>query len=367
MTSRATAMLPSELLDIIFSLFYHDICAGKRNTFMPVLYVNKQWHAVAERRMYASLEATNMRLINILLVCATLENPNIAALVKEVHLEVELNDDSDGRYDARLLQRCPLASVVRLQLQIRLYSAWASLGRFKSSLAQRPWLTDLAIVGLACTVSEVLSMLKHWPKLEKLVMQYLTADTAPTAIPTHETFAPNCCPSLRIVDIKTCLCLSDRDLQTLATLAPAVHDFSAVFVDSSRYITSAGLCVALCLWAPRLQSLFLQLDALSIENVYPALSHLTALRTSSDLISVQLLSNTGYGTRIARLHYTVTSPHELEQFATYLRNVKFMPALRVLTVDSCEVPRRDSLSSHVTIARIAAERGIDLTVVASWS
>ncbi|KAJ7484026.1 hypothetical protein B0H11DRAFT_1196470 [Mycena galericulata] len=296
-TSTLAFLDPSIAERILNILAPKKLAPHKR--LVPLLRVNKHWHALILPRLYTAITLKNPWVARPLR--RTLErNTVLAALVEELVLDTELSsqDPAETRDHQRVVAACPNMR----HLTVLGYASPSEgdgdvVGKYRKAIAGRTKLETLHVSEGAgmWTFAQLLEMLRGWPQLEKLILKdtLLPADassfpsnsppsTPPT--PTPPTQGPPC-TRLKMVKITDTLDASKQfSLAAFAAIAPSI---SVLWIEprpEHAPVVPADLLHGVRAWAPTLEALYLLADAephLSVLPTLTALTHLSVHASSS--------------------------------------------------------------------------------------
>lgn len=293
---------------------------------VPLLSVNKHWHLLARRRLYAAIALKGPWVARPLR--RTLEsNQELAALVRELVLDTELSAQDAGETadHARIVAACP-----HLQHLTILGYATAELEAYRTAIASRAELISLNVSEGAgmFTFPQLLAMMSRWPSLEKLILKGVLL---PCEGLTAEPPAGPTCAQLKMVKIIDRLDAGQHfTFAAFATLAPAL---SVLWVQP-QHAMPPDLPAALRRWAPTLEALCLLSDAASdppLDAVLPILPALKHLDTTAALLDPRAVARAP--APLTALTYRVPSV-QLPDLAAALARPGALPALKALDVKS---------------------------------
>ncbi|KAJ7203829.1 hypothetical protein GGX14DRAFT_461265, partial [Mycena pura] len=214
-SSGMGALEPAILERIFSALAPKKLAPHKR--IVPLLRVNKHWHAIGLRRLYSAISIKGQWVSRPLR--RTLEkNKALAALVTELVMDTELSaqDPQETLDHARVIAACP-----NLQHLTVLGYASADLDKYRAAVASRSSLVALNISegsGMF-TFSQLLELISGLPKLEKLIMK---DGLLPSEADTSST-AGKPCSSLKMVKIIDNFDSAKRfSFPSFAALAPSI-------------------------------------------------------------------------------------------------------------------------------------------------
>lgn len=396
--------IPPELLDRIF-----ERCQKNRGykTFVPqshlhpLLLVCKNWHGVAERRLYRSISIGSDRAVQdkngdekVILgrdlsrrLCETVENNvRISSFVRDLNLGCECIRPDESEIHVRIIRAC------RNVESINLRGCDASiLDDLKAALAKSD-LTSLVLWGTSLqddgdfmsgesrpmlALSEILTLLPNWPRLETIsvVTGHPRDEDGYAHIETSDLEGlERACPALRYISIRDGSTFYSRDLAFLAHIAPnleVVHIFIGLKC-------SDVLRACLGTWSSSLQGLYVNTYAFYYSDEVPPnfspvftpsmaeLLELTWLDTSAPLFTVNALALLPKLENLAFTRGTYTQCMELAQLIEKGK----MPSLRKLemslfefngnppTDDEREARERRELEVGKELRRVCKPRNI---------
>ncbi|KLO06682.1 hypothetical protein SCHPADRAFT_910137 [Schizopora paradoxa] len=319
------ANIPPELLDRIFGHCerYRRIPKFVPNSrLQPLLLVCKNWHGVAERRLYFSVSLGNDRTVKgrngekreikgkdiCRKFCETVKsNERVASLVRELRLGCQDIQPEESELHIRIIRNCK--NVERVDIQ---GCDFSQLDDLKAALAERN-LVSLSLSGASLrlltsqdhnegrpmlALPEVLNLLPNWPRLElfTMVMCDPRRDNIYQQLESPSDLNKNACPALRRISVLESNFFSTH-LRFLAHIAPNLEDI-AIFIG-----IDCGPVFKECLevWSPSIKNL--QIDMYEFLDPCPVpvgflppislpmveLCELRSLDTSAPLFTVNAL------------------------------------------------------------------------------
>ncbi|KAJ7860277.1 hypothetical protein B0H14DRAFT_3446228 [Mycena olivaceomarginata] len=324
--SGAMATLDPAIIERILTVLAPKKLAPHKH-IVPLLRLNKHWHAAARRRLYAAISLKGQWVARPLR--KTLDKtPALAALVTELVVDTELSaqDPKETADHMRIVAACP-----HLQHLTVLGYAPVDVEAYRQAIASRAALVTLNLSEGAgmFTFAQLLAMLPGWPHLEKLILKdtLLPADTPAPASAGAQ------CPALKMVKIIDTLDAAQQfSFAAFAALAPSV---SVVWVQPQREMP-ADLIDGLRAWAPTLEALCLLSDSeMHLETVLPQLTALKHLDTWSQMLSP--LSVAHAPPALEALTYRIF-PVQLLDLSEALARPTVLPALKALEVKGAVAP-----------------------------
>ncbi|KAJ7127942.1 hypothetical protein C8R44DRAFT_101111 [Mycena epipterygia] len=356
-TSKSSGMgaLDTAILERIFTILAPKKLAPHKR-LVPLLRVNKHWHAIGRRRLYAAISLKGQWVSRPLR--KTLENNKaLAELVTELVMDTELSsqDPKETLDHIRIVAACP-----NLQHLTVLGYASTDVGKYREAIASRSSLVTLnASEGAGMfTFPQLLEMMSGWPKLEKLILKntLLPSDTPPSPIPGKP------CSLLRMVKIIDDLDDGKRfSFSTFAAMAPSV---SVLWVQPQREMPG-DLVDGLRLWAPTLEALCLLSDSeMHIETMLPHLTALKHLDTWSQMLSPSSVKHAPAS--VEALTYRIF-PAQLLDLSETLALPNVLPALKALEVKGAIppgklTPMKFTPTATQSIRAVCKRRRIRLTM-----
>ncbi|KAJ6450719.1 hypothetical protein C8R47DRAFT_1170815 [Mycena vitilis] len=322
----AMSALDAAILERIITILAPKKLAPHKR-LAPLLRVNKHWHALARRRLYAAISLKG-RWVSRPLRTTLEANPALAALVEELVMDTELSaqDPRETADHMRIVAAC--ANLRHLTV---LGYASADVGRYREAIAGRASLVTLNVSegkGMF-TFAQLLEMLAGWPTLEKLILKdALLPAEGGGAVQVQVQGAP--CAQLKMVKIIDTLDAATHfSFAAFAAVAPAV---SVLWVQP-QHAMPADLLDGLRTWAPTLEALCLLSDSEShLESILPFLPALKHLDTHSQMLSPLALSSLAFKlTKLEALTYRIF-PAQLLDLAETLALPGVLPGLRALEV-----------------------------------
>ncbi|KAJ7498453.1 hypothetical protein B0H11DRAFT_2226093 [Mycena galericulata] len=243
---------------------------------VPLLRVNKHWHALILPRLYTAITLKNPWVARPLR--RTLErNAPLAALVEELVLDTELSsqDPAETRDHQRVVAACPNVR----HLTVLGYASSSEgdgdvVGKYRKAIAGRTKLETLHVSEGAgmWTFAQLLEMLRGWPQLEKLILKdtLLPADSSSSSLSSSPPSTPPTppppqgppCARLKMVKITDTLDPSTQfSLAAFAAIAPSI---SVLWIEprpENAPVVPADLLDGVRAWAPTLEALYLLADA----------------------------------------------------------------------------------------------------------
>lgn len=358
-------MLPSELLDIIFSELEsvarkgHGKYARKR-VLIPLLLVNRRWSAVALRRLYSDIRLREVCRSGWSLLPVLQVDGDLAESVHSLRLGTTtirsglpgLDYTSEGY--ASIINACPNVSSIRLEgwsyrgletLRDTLRSKAGSLVKLEL-IGRGP--DDLDGSGNFSTVPDFMDMVKGWTRLEALAFttdrhimsSYENIEGSQESegyrdIIQSVTTCGSINHNLRHLTMYLRGIFGDDDyLQNIAVVAPYIVSFRCVWLQP---ITEPlhSLPTSLSLWSKTLQELHLFTDIRSIrpqtrvplDRIFCHLSVLRVLDASAEFI---LLSDILCTRAPIEILYYRLDPQKRRELAEGLDSPNVLPNLRIL-------------------------------------
>ncbi|KAJ7458788.1 hypothetical protein B0H11DRAFT_184167 [Mycena galericulata] len=277
---------------------------------VPLLRVNKHWHALILPRLYTAITLKNPWVARPLR--RTLErNTALAALVEELVLDTELSsqDPAETRDHQRVVAACPNVR----HLTVLGYASPSEgdgdvVGKYRKAIAGRTKLETLHVSEGAgmWTFAQLLEMLRGWPQLEKLILKdtLLPADASsfpsnsPPSTPPTPTPPAQGPPCARLKMVKITDTLDPSRQFSLAAFAAIAPSISVLWIEprpEHAPVVPADLLDGVRAWAPTLEALYLLADAephLPVLPALTALTHLSVHASSSSSIPALLRSTT---------------------------------------------------------------------------
>ncbi|KLO06126.1 hypothetical protein SCHPADRAFT_699865 [Schizopora paradoxa] len=270
--------LPTDVLDRIFKRCEDHLNLIQmylpKSRLHPLLFVCRQWHRIAERRLYSSVglgydrtvvdrngQEVRIRGVRVcgLLYRTVQDNPRVASLVRELRIYFPEQERSETKMRIDLIGFCENVEHINLQFDGCEYSL---LGFLRATLAK----VDLVSFRLRCTedvdkydkrTKEVLTLqglmrlLPAWPRLE--ILHVSLGDEANCRSEVIEPPASlKTSPTLRIISISHAI-FDPTHLRNLACAAPRIEDLSI----SVRNDCCSMLQSCLDLWSSTLKRLAL--------------------------------------------------------------------------------------------------------------
>lgn len=245
--------VPSEVWDYVFK---HCERVYKKSELLPVfapksrlspiLLVCKEWHIIAERRLYTSISLGSIRAVRdrngckkvingkdvCKRLCATLQkNPRLASLVRELQLGAITLDRGETKNYIRLLDLCENVEILDLggcafglANEVRIALAKTDLISMKLSMHGLPrWLNGERVF----SAPGLLAFIQKWPRLETIDASLVQEDCKlifPSKHP-QPTLATAKCHALREVTIRNSH-LKPAEILLLADIAPRLGQLS---------------------------------------------------------------------------------------------------------------------------------------------
>ncbi|KAJ6550846.1 hypothetical protein DFH09DRAFT_1366607 [Mycena vulgaris] len=325
--SNGMGVLDTAILERIFTILAPKKLAPHKR-LVPLLRVNKHWHAIGQRRLYTAISLKGQWVSRPLR--KTLEtNKALAGLVTELVMDTELSsqDPKETLDHMRIVAACP-----NLQHLTVLGYASVDIDKYREAIASRSSLVTLnASEGSGMfTFPQLLEMMSGWPKLEKLILKDALL---PSDAPSSSTTSGNPCPHLKMVKIIDNLDNAKHfSFSSFAVRAPSV---SVLWVQPQHEIPG-DLVEGLRIWAPTLEALCLLSDSeLHIETVLPQLTALKHLDTWSQMLSP--LSVKHAPPSVEALTYRIF-PAQLLDLSETLAVRTVLPSLKALEVKGAIPP-----------------------------
>jgi len=318
--------LEPAILDRIYSALAPKKLAPHKR-IVPLLRVNKQWHAIGLRRLYSAISLKGQWVSRPLR--RTLEkNKALAALVTELVMDTELSaqDPQETLDHARVIAACP-----NLQHLTVLGYASADLDKYRAAIASRSSLVALNISegsGMF-TFSQLLELISGLPKLEKLIMK---DGLLPSEADTSST-AGKPCSSLKMVKIIDNFDSAKRfSFPAFAALAPSI---SVLWIQPHRGVPP-DLVDGLRVWTSTLEALCLLSETeMHLETVLPKMTSLKHLDTWSQILSPRSVKHAPAS--VEALTYRIF-PAQLLDLSETLVDPSVLPSLRALEVKGAIPP-----------------------------
>jgi len=340
--------VPPEIIDRIFAFLEPGLDQSMPFTpqwlLCPLLLVCKEWHVVAQRRLYSSVSlGDGWTSGGGEEICAKFyesieENPHLAALVQELRLGSydSSNTGEETLHHARILRLCENAERVEIvgfnnthreELKdVLLRRDLVELTISRAGLSDRTP-TSLPEDTSFCTLSEMIAYISHCPRLRKLS----TTDAFHHF--DDESFLPDpssvrgCCPNLREITIEDDA-LSPRYLLTLSEMAPNVEKFHF----DSKGIDAGMVQSCLRSWSSTLSYLFLRSnDTCSVAKTCTGLRGLRNLAVRSVHLPPDVLVN--FSELETLMYFCESNSEHLEQLVSILQDSNALPSLRQLCFD----------------------------------
>lgn len=343
--------IPPEVVDRIFM---HRERAFNRFLFLPklrlypLLFVCKEWHAVAERRLYASvslgspktvldededeIEIEGEEICDVFYETVS-ENPRLASLVRELRLGTKNHTREETEQHIELIKLCENVD----RVEISGYNGYL-LDELKEVLAKKESLVSLSVsrYGLRdqegdwfCTRSGLIKYMLKWPRLEKIYMENKTLasyDEEDETLQEPPTVAGRC-PALKEFTVRENR-LESVHLNILAKMAPAMHHLEInVNSESAEALT---LCIRT--WAHTLRYLHLSVYGKKTCSLASVSSGLTELRYLN-AVSVVIPPSSFVHFRHLEAAMYFASSSDAKELTCIVQKKDTLPALRKLTCD----------------------------------
>ncbi|KLO16558.1 hypothetical protein SCHPADRAFT_901361 [Schizopora paradoxa] len=356
--------IPPEILDRIFmhrERGFHRFLFLPKLRLYPLLFVCKEWHAVAEQRLYASVSLGSSKTVldedeqEIEIegeeICEMFydtvsENPRLASLVRELRLATDKHAKEETETHVELLELCE--NVERVEMMG--YNGFV-LDDLLEKLAKKENLKSLSVsrYGLRCmegdcffSRSDLIHYMLKWPAIEKIYMENNTLawyDDNDKTLPKPATVAGRC-HALKEFTVRED-CLEPTHLNILARMAPAIQHLEI----SVRSESAAALERCIQTWAPTLRHLKLYVygkKKCSLASVSSRLTELRYLNIASVIIPPQAFVHFKK-LETATYFALSTDVKELTRIIQQKRNV---PALRKITCDRLSDENRGSQAGY---------------------
>ncbi|KLO16555.1 hypothetical protein SCHPADRAFT_204123 [Schizopora paradoxa] len=275
MVSRSIR-IPPDVLDRIFTELEAIVHISGSLDFRPtsclhpLLFVCKEWHAAAGRRLYSRVGLDTRKTLKNplnrncdLFLTSIKSKPGLASLVREISLAVSFESREGSFSHAQILRLCPKVRSVRIGGTHNKF-----LDDINTALAQKnlielrferlippdngAWPTNRKMVFR--TTSEIIRYLFDFPHLQRLTSSTnVTLDTRDcdydddSILPRSLSVTVGCCPALHTFEMQGSV-LKPTHLQLLSEIAPNVKYVAFALKGSSA--DTFGEC--LCKWSSSL-------------------------------------------------------------------------------------------------------------------
>lgn len=247
--------IPSEILDCIFKHCERTYRLGgwapvltPKSRLQPLLLVCKNWHGVAERRLYTSVSLGSDRLVRdrngqkmaisgkdvCRRFCETVQNNSrLASLVRELHLGSTRLELEDTKMHIRLIGICKNVEKIELHgcdlndgLAEDLKAALAKADLISLELSNKLlgdfWEAD----GTAMLpLSDLIMLLQNWPRIETIYANMGRGYYGTSGGETLLSPATGTCPALRAISVHGGY-FGQTELIHLANISPRLENVS---------------------------------------------------------------------------------------------------------------------------------------------
>ncbi|KLO15622.1 hypothetical protein SCHPADRAFT_902256 [Schizopora paradoxa] len=350
-TSSKRVDVPPQVLDHIFRhrervFFKHRYSPESR--LYPLLFVCKEWHDIAERRLYASVSLGDEKTvvdedgeeyeIDGEEVCEMFyetvrKNPRLASLVRELRLGTLNHARKETEHHIALLKICKNVEHVEFSgyngyLLEELKAVLGAKENLVSLMLSRYGLADKEGDCFFSTSDLFLYMLK-WPHLERIYLHNHTLayyDDDDGALPAPTSVAGRN-PALKEVTVREDS-LTPEYLELLSKMAPGIRHLE-IHIHASSIL---ALQSSLQTWSPTLAHLNLTVRGEPKNSLAPVCSGLTELRYLNVESGVIPPSEFVHFKSLEALMYFATSK-DAEELARVIQKKGSLPSLRKVTCD----------------------------------
>lgn len=347
MGGKTQLHFPPELLEQIFKYLERpfeltDPSRERRRKLFPLLFVCKEWHAVALPVLYSSvpIDITDRWVREECEgICDTFRrNPSIASYVRGLGIISSSSTLEDSLQHIDILRLCTNVKCVELQ------RISAILGELGSALAQMD-LEEFSVFeyGLqqeqpgsrhslkSSSTYGIIHYLHHWPRLRRLVAQAYKANALSSSVALRDLPAPTgYCPKLREVVLTGCRFSADF-LLVLSKLAPNVESAE---ISLEKFGSMETLKECFRRWSTTLVRL--SVESKDKDSLSPACVSLQGTLRSLHVWSQNMPPDSLHGfANLETLEYTCTS-FEIEHISINLENDAFLPSMKILNLRRTE-------------------------------
>jgi len=260
--------VPPEILDRIFNHLGQeprgddaplDSDFEPQRLLHPLLFVCKEWHEIALRRLYSSagvaydIESVSARETVVVERFRTTvkDNPRLASLVKELRVSFPFAYKDTTQTLVDLLSLCK--RVIRVTIAIFYYGQLEGDGELLNALAELDLVAlDLSGFETLRTPSEFITFMLKWPNLRKINIRCgFKGQDDPSILPAPSTVRGRC-PVLREIAFPW-FYIHTKNLNVLCEMAPNVEKLNA----RPHSCTTEALPSCLRTWSSNLTTLSL--------------------------------------------------------------------------------------------------------------